>query len=144
MHHQEMNPPESHDPASLPSGAPAWEGQIRAREEEARVAFLAADLPALDRLWADDFAVNSPLQQVLPKQRVLDLLRSGRIRHSAYESEIEFLGRHGDVVVVMGRDRVEDPPDGAVTHRRYTNIWRLENGGWRTFARHAHVVPRGP
>jgi hypothetical protein len=31
------------------------EQEVRAREEENRVAFLAADLAALDRLWTEDF-----------------------------------------------------------------------------------------
>ena len=30
-----------------------WEQEIRAREEENRVAFLTADVAALDRLWTD-------------------------------------------------------------------------------------------
>ena len=50
--------------------------------------------------------------------------------------------RHGDVVVVMGSDRVTDPPDGVVSHRRFTNLWRLENESWRCFARHANVFRR--
>jgi hypothetical protein len=126
----------------LPGEATAWQQDIRAREEEARSAFLAADLPALDRLWSDGFAVNSPLQQVLEKQRVLELLQSGRIRHRAYEIEIEHMSRHGDVVVVMGRDSVVDPPEGAVSRRRFTNVWQLDGGVWRSIARHAHVVAR--
>jgi ketosteroid isomerase-like protein len=125
-----------------PAGATTWEQEIRAREEAARVAFLTVDLPALDELWTDDYAVNSPLQQVLDKARLLELLRAGRIRHSAYELTIEYIGRHGDVVVVMGRDRVVDPPDGTVSTRRYTNVWQLKDGAWRSIARHAHVVAR--
>ena len=53
-----------------------WEQEIRAREEENRVAFLAADLAALDRLWTDDFAVNSPLNFVNDKRRTLALLEA--------------------------------------------------------------------
>jgi hypothetical protein len=45
---------------------------------------------------------------------------------------------------VMGGDRVTDPPDATVTHRRFTNLWRLEGGSWRCFARHANVVAREP
>jgi len=119
-----------------------WEHTIRAREEEARVAFLAADVRALDELWSDNYAVNSPLQQVLQKARLLELLRTGRIRHSAFEVQIEHMSRHGDVVVVMGRDSVVDPPDGTRFTRRFTNIWRLEGDVWRSIARHAHVVSR--
>lgn len=107
-------------------------------------AFLAADVGALEQLWSDGYVVNSPLQQVLPKPRVLELLRTGRIRHSAFEVEIEHMSRHGDVVVVMGRDNVVDPPDGTRSRRRFTNIWQLESGVWRSIARHAHVVSREP
>ena len=121
-----------------------WEQEIRAREEENRVAFLGADLAALDRLWTDDFAVNSPLNFVNDKERTLALLGAGRIRHMSLTSEVEHMARHGDVVVVMGSDHVTDPPDGTITHRRFTNLWRLEDGSWRCFARHANVVGREP
>jgi ketosteroid isomerase-like protein len=121
---------------------PSWEGEIRALEEEARTAFLSGDLDALTLLWADGYTVNSPLNRVHQKAQLLDLLQAGRIRHTAFECEIEHISRHGDVVVVMGHDRVTDPPDGVVSRRRYTNVWQLENGRWRSIARHAHVVSR--
>ena len=121
-----------------------WEQAIRAREEENRVAFLAADVAALDRLWTDDFSVNSPLNLVNDKRRTLALLEAGRIRHTSLTAEIEHIYRHADVVVVMGSDRVTDPPDGTVTNRRFTNLWRLEGGAWRCFARHANMVSREP
>lgn len=126
------------------TSAEPWEAAIRSQETAARDAFLAADLAALDALWADGFAVNSPLQKVLSKAQVLEALRTGRIRHLAYEFEIEHLSRHGDVVVVMGRDRVIDPPDGTIAHRRFTNIWQSVDGAWRSIARHAQVVSREP
>lgn len=119
-----------------------WEDEVRRCEEEVRDAFLAADADTLDRFWADDFLVNSPLNQLAGKSQVVALLQSGRIRHTAFEYEIERMSRHGDVVVVMGRERVTDPPDGAVVLRRFTNLWRRENGRWRSIARHAHVVSR--
>ena len=119
-----------------------WERDIRAREEENRVAFLAGDLVALDRLWTQDFAVNSPINVVNDRRQTLALLESGRIRHASMVIEIDRMTRHGDVVVVMGSDRVTDPPDGTITHRRFTNLWQLEHGAWRCFARHANVVRR--
>ena len=93
------------------------------------------DADTLTDLWADDFTVNSPLERVNEKAQVLDLLQAGLIRHTTCECQIEHISRHGDVVVVMGRDRVTDPPDGHVTRRRYTNVWQLQNGQWRTIAR---------
>jgi len=126
-----------------PENSTTWEHEIRAREEALRIAFLAANTAALDEIMADGFIVNSPLQRVLEKPQLLELLRAGRIRHSSFEVEIEHMSRHGEVVVVMGRDSVVDPPDGGLTHRRFTNIWRREAGIWRSIARHAHVVSSG-
>jgi ketosteroid isomerase-like protein len=120
--------------------SPAWEQDIRAREEENRLAFVAGDIATLDRLWTDDFLVNSPINQVNDKRRTLALLEGGRIRHTSLTTEIERMTRHGDIVVVMGSDRVTDPPVDAITHRRFTNLWRLEDGTWRCFARHANAI----
>ena len=122
----------------------SWEQDIRAREEETRVAFLAGDLTVLDRLWTDDFLVNSPLSLVNDKPRTLALLQAGRIRHNSLTVDIEQMACHGDVVVVMGRDRVTDGPEQTISHRRFTNLWRLDGGAWRCFARHANVERREP
>lgn len=121
-----------------------WERDIRAREEENRAAFLAGDVAVLDRLWTNDFLVNSPLSLVNDKPRTLALLEAGRIRHTSLTYEIERMSCHGEVVVVMGRDRVTDGPEKIVSHRRFTNLWRLEEGAWRCFARHANVTSQEP
>lgn len=121
-----------------------WQEDVLAREEENRVAFLAGDVAGLDRLWTEDFLVNSPLNLVNDKPRTLALLEAGRIRHTSLTSNIEQMTCHGDVVVVMGSDRVTDGPDGTISHRRFTNLWRLDGGAWRCFARHANVVAREP
>ena len=121
-----------------------WEQDVLAREEQNRAAFLAADLAALDQLWTDDFAVNSPHNVVGDKRRTLALLESGRIRHTALTAEVEHMASHGDVAIVMGRERVTNAPEDGIIHRRFTNLWRLEGGTWRCFARHANVVSREP
>ena len=121
-----------------------WEQDIWACEEQNRIAFLAADVAVLDRLWTEDFAVNSPINVIHDKQKTLALVQAGRIRHTSLAAQIEHMSRHDDVVVVMGSDRVTDPPDGTVAHRRFTNLWRREGGTWRCFARHANVVRQEP
>jgi ketosteroid isomerase-like protein len=119
-----------------------WEQDILAREEENRAAFLAADVAVLDRLWTDDFLVNSPLNLVNDKPRTLALLQAGRIRHTSMAFEVDRMSRYGDVVVVMGHDEVTDAPVNFTTRRRFTNLWRRDRDGWRCFARHANVVER--
>jgi len=118
----------------------SWDMEIRAREEALRVAFLHADMRALDDLIADDYIVNSPLHKVLGKPMLMQLLETGRLRHLSFESRIETMQRHGDTVVVMGGDRVVDGPERICSTRRFTNLWQLMDGRWRSTARHAHVV----
>jgi hypothetical protein len=65
---------------------------------------------------------------------------SGRIRHTMDEVEIEHISRYGDVVVVMGHDTVEGPRTNVLTHRRFTNVWQLQDGTWQMIARHAQVI----
>ena len=120
----------------------SWDAEIRAREEALRVAFLNADMRALDDLLADDYIVNSSLHKVLAKPLLMQLLETGRLRHLSLDSRIETMQRTGETVVVMGGDRVVDGPDRVCSTRRFTNLWQLEDGRWRAIARHAHVVSR--
>lgn len=121
-----------------------WEQDIRALEEAGRVAFLAADTKTLDAMWDEELLVNSPLNIINDKARVLDLLATGRIRHTFDDVVIEQVHRYDNVVVVMGRDRVDGPPHGAVMDRRFTNIWQLQDGEWKMIARHAQIVAPKP
>ncbi|HEU4698543.1 MAG TPA: nuclear transport factor 2 family protein, partial [Gemmatimonadales bacterium] len=111
--------------------------------ERARVAFLAGDVATLDAMWDDRFLVNSPLEVVNDKRKVLGLLAAGVIRHTTDEVTIEQVARYGDVVVVMGRDTVDGPPSHALTHRRFTNVWQLQDGAWKMIARHAQATSVG-
>ena len=123
-------------------GDSGWEHEVRVREKQSQDAFLALDLGTLDELLADGYVVNSPLQRVVRKKELLELLRVGRIQHTEFTAEIDQVSRFGDVVLIMGRDRVVDPPDGAVTLRRYTNIWQLQGRVWRAIGRQATAVSR--
>lgn len=118
----------------------AWQERIRALEDESRLAFLARDLDRLDELWSDHFVVNSPINRILDKREVLDLLQKGVIAHSQLEQHIELIRRNGDLVIVMGSELVTNSPDAFIVRRRFTDIWRQEGSSWRLFARHAHVT----
>jgi len=112
--------------------------EIRQLDNEACEAFLRGDIAALKRLFADDFVVTNPYNQVLDKQQVLEALESGRIKHSDYERQIEVLHIYTDIAVVMGRERVVE--DRQTKNRRYTEIWLRRAGGWQIVARHASQV----
>jgi len=127
------------------------EQQVRALDNEERLAALKRDIPALERLWSDHLSVNAPNNQVVAgKHAVLDtFVRSGVINFAIFERQIEFIRVDGPFVFIMGLETVRplsDAPSaglvaGLTIRRRFTNIWKNEDGTWRLFVRHANVIP---
>lgn len=115
--------------------------EMTAVEAEHRRAYLARDLARLETLWADELIVNSPINRVLPKRRVLQLLEAGTIAHVEFDAEIETVARRGELAIVMGSERVVNSPGGPVIRRRFTDVWHQEGRAWRLIVRHANLVP---
>ena len=125
---------------------PAVEAKVRALEEEERSAVLKGDINALERLWSVNMIVNNPQSAIAPsREAVLQLVREGKIRYSSFGRSIEAMRGDGNLVIVMGAEEVvpagPGPRAGQVVRRRFTNIWRLEEGTWTMIARHANVIP---
>jgi ketosteroid isomerase-like protein len=125
------------------------ETTIRSLEEQERLAVLNQDAQALQRLWSERFMVNSPINQIAPNRSVvLDLLRQGLIHYSAFERRIEQIRFDGDVAIVMGGETVRPignaPLAGQTVQRRFTHMWKHEQGAWRLIARHANNVTPSP
>ena len=116
-----------------------WREAIGKIEAEHCRAFVARDLDRLEQLWADELLVNSPINRIHDKKRVLELVRAGKIGHVALECQAEALLQQGPFVVVMGLELVEDA-GGKQYRRRYTNVWRTSEGTWKLVARHANVI----
>jgi hypothetical protein len=112
--------------------------EIRRLDDEVREAMLRRDVAALRLLCSEDFVVTNPFNQVLDRRQVLEAVESGRIKHSAFEREIEHLRAYAGTAVVMGREAVVD--DGRTTNRRYTEIWLRRDGRWQLIARHANNI----
>lgn len=129
----------------------ADEQRVRALDDEERLAALKRDVPALERLWSDQFILNAPNNKVLVGRRAaLDVfVRSGIINFSKFERQIEYIHADGPYVIIMGLETVQpisDAPSaglvaGQLIKRRFTNIWKNETGTWRLFVRHANVIP---
>jgi ketosteroid isomerase-like protein len=135
---------------SMEQNRTADEALVRALDDQERVAALARDVPALERLWSEHLTVNAPNNQVVVGRRAtLEMfVHSGVIDFSRFDREIEFIRADGDFVFVMGLETVtplRDAPRaglaaGTTIQRRYTNIWKREGEAWRLFARHANVI----
>ena len=126
------------------------EDLVRSLDDQERVAALNRDVPALERLWSDQFVVNAPNNQVVVgRQQNLDtFVRGGVINFSSFERTIEFIRVDGNFGVLMGLETViprTDVPSaglvaGQVIRRRFTNIWKKEGDTWRLYWRHANVM----
>jgi ketosteroid isomerase-like protein len=124
---------------------------VRSLDDQARVAALKRDIPALERLWSDQLVVNAPNNQVvIGKRAVIDgFVRGGIINFSSFERHIEFMRVDGDFATIMGLETlipISDAPAsglraGQKTQRRVTNVWKREGDTWRLFIRHANVIP---
>ena len=127
------------------------EQRVRSLDDEERLAALHRDIPALERLWSEEFTVNAPNNQVVVGRRALldTFVRGGVINFSRFERQIEFIRADGAFVIIMGLETVQpisDAPNaglvaGQTIKRRFTNIWKNEAGTWRLFMRHANVIP---
>lgn len=127
------------------------EALVQSLDDQERAATLKRDISALERLWSEDFAVNAPNNQVIVGRRaVLDMLISGLFHFSRFERRVEFTRAEGAYVIIMGLETVEpinNAPElglvaGQTIERRFTNIWKNEEGTWRLFVRHANVIPK--
>ncbi len=126
---------------------PSDEQTVRSLDDQERMSALKRDVPALERLWSDEFTVNAPTNEVvIGKRAVLDtFIHRGVINFSSFERAIELMRVDGDFAFIMGAETVQPtgdaPLSGQTVHRRFTNIWKNEAGTWRLFARHANNVP---
>ena len=121
------------------------EQEIRKLDRTESEAVLRNDLVALEKLWAEDFTVNSPRNQISKgRKEVFELIRAGIVKYSSFVREIEAILVHGDTVIVMGLETVKPIGNaqgvGQTLRRRYTNIWMKRQGRWQVTARHANVI----
>jgi len=125
---------------------PDDEATIRAIENESALAVLHLDYATLERIWSERLVVSTPANTLAPNRAaVFDLFRQrSGLLYSAYEKNIECIVFSDDVTIVLGAETVvprHPPTTGESMQRRYTNIWKRENGTWRLIARQATMLP---
>lgn len=120
----------------------ALEQKIRILEQAEVDALLRNDLTAMAKLWAEDYTVNNPRNEVGKASE--GPIRAGIRTYSSFVREIEQVLFRGNIVIVMGRETVvpkgNAPDAGQTINRRFTNIWMKKNGKWLLTARHANVI----
>jgi ketosteroid isomerase-like protein len=105
----------------------------------------AQDVAGIETLMATDLLVNAPINKVVNRDNVIGRIKAGEI---SYEPDvvrnIDFAGVRGDVVVVMGEEVVHPNKDapyaGKTEYRRFTDVWKEFDSGWKLWIRQATVT----
>ena len=125
------------------------EAEIRALEQTGAKAILNGDTNTLKQLWAPEFLVNTPRNEITgTRDSILLIQKAGMIDYSTYEKVIERMQFQENIVITMGHETLVSKNDtpaakaGQVYKRRFTNIWIKKNGKWQLIARHASIICR--
>ncbi len=108
-------------------------------------AMMAGTMSAATERYSTTFVANTPNGGVVTGEAMLRLFSTGGIRYTHVEQRVDYAGSHGpDVVVIMGEEIVV-PGEGMANagqrvRRRFTDVFRRENGEWRHDLRHANVL----
>ena len=123
------------------------EAEIRRLEQSGATAILNGDTNTLKQIWAPEFLVNTPRNQVTEtRDSILLIEKAGMLDYSTYEKVIERMQFQKNIVITMGHETIVAKNDtrilkaGQVYKRRFTNIWMKKNGKWQLIARHASLI----
>lgn len=123
------------------------EVEIRNLEHTVVLAILKADTSTLKQVWAPEFLVNNPRNNISGNRNiVLQTQKAGMIDYSSFERVIEQMQFQKDIVITMGyetfvsRNDIPGAKAGQIYKRRFTNIWMKKKGKWQQIARHASII----
>ena len=123
------------------------EAEIRELEQTGAKAILNGDTNTLKQLWAPEFLVNTPRNEITgTRDSILLIQKAGMIDYNTYEKVIERMQFQENIVITMGhetlvsRNNTPAAKAGQIYKRRFTNIWMKKNGKWQQIARHASII----
>jgi ketosteroid isomerase-like protein len=106
-------------------------------------AITSHDAAGVKAVWADDFVVNSPNNEVLNRDQVVAVMESDFLDYKDFRKHITFIGEKPEVTVVMGYDTmipIKGPGAGKQVTRPFTDVWAKRSEGWKLVARQATIA----
>jgi ketosteroid isomerase-like protein len=107
-------------------------------------ALVKDDHAAFAALLAKDLVVNNPQNVISVSGATGRRNTAGLISYSSYVRSIEYAGVRGEMVLLMGDERVvpkgDSPMAGKEVRRRFTDLWKMEDGRWVLTVRQSTIV----
>jgi len=109
------------------------EKQIHVLFDAGDRALMAADIGALERIFADDYVQYDPSGQPLTKQQVLENLRTSTVRYPSIVSTGRSIRIFADFAIVHGSEEDVVEADGRRFSARYLymDVVVKRNGCWQ-------------
>jgi ketosteroid isomerase-like protein len=104
---------------------------------------LSHDATGVKAVWAEDFVVNSPNNDVLSRDQVIAVMESDFLDYKDFHKHITFVGEKPEITVIMGYDTMvplKGPGAGKQVTRPFTDIWAKRSDGWKLIARQATIA----
>ena len=106
-------------------------------------AIMSHDAAGVKSVWADDFVVNSPNNEVLDRDQVIAVMERDFLDYKDFKKHITFVGEKPEMTVVMGFDTMvptKGPGAGKYVTRPFTDVWAKRSDGWKLVARQATIT----
>ncbi|TRW17346.1 nuclear transport factor 2 family protein [Glacieibacterium frigidum] len=106
-------------------------------------AMMARDAAGVRTVWAEDFVVNSPNNEVLRRDDVIAVMEQDFLDYRDFQKHITFVGEKPEVTIVMGYDTMiplKGPGAGKQVTRPFTDVWTKRSVGWQLIARQATIA----
>nr|WP_314437205.1 nuclear transport factor 2 family protein [uncultured Brevundimonas sp.] len=107
----------------------------------------AHDAEGVRAVWAEDFIVNSPNNEVLTREQVIAVMTADFLEYEDFRKHITFVSEKPEITVVMGYDTMvplKGPGAGRPVTRPFTDVWARREGAWVLIARQATIAAIGP
>jgi len=121
------------------------EGEIIAIQKEWADARVQADIPYLERLYADEFRVQTMNGSVASREDDIAMFREGTIKPESIRHEDINVSFYGDVALVTGIENVAGTAFGgprAEFSLRFTNVFVHRDGHWQLVLHQSTAIPR--
>jgi ketosteroid isomerase-like protein len=121
------------------------EQEVRQTIEKYRTALLQRDVPALEKIWADDYVFVNASGEVLTKAQRLANVKSGATKLDSINNEENITVRvYQNSAVATSRVTIKGKYSGQPTGGQYrsTHVWVKGPGGWQLVSNQLTALPR--